>query len=124
MKIACFSLVAVLSICTLAAAQSPDEIVRSPKVRKALEFIRTIEPETIEIACQALGAWVEGGFGSDGVPEVVFTEPVEDGDDPSVACLKRFLHALIIAASLDVPVRTGDAGSEPVWADKVGGIKR
>ncbi len=48
MKIACFSLIAVLAICTLAAAQSPDEIVRSPKVRKALEFIRTVEAETIE----------------------------------------------------------------------------
>jgi tripeptide aminopeptidase len=48
MKIACFPLIAVLAICTLAAAQSPDEIVRSPKVRKALEFIRTVEAETIE----------------------------------------------------------------------------
>ncbi|MBL8186176.1 MAG: peptidase M20, partial [Blastocatellia bacterium] len=49
LKMIVLTLLALLPLGTLAvSAQSPDEIVRSPKVRKALEFIRAIEPETIE----------------------------------------------------------------------------
>jgi hypothetical protein len=64
-----------------------------------------LQPEPAELLCRALGAWVDGGDGDDGIPEVVFTMPLETDDDSSVADLKDFLHALIVACSLDAPVR-------------------
>lgn len=91
----------------------------SSQILELLLFREEIQPEWIEVACQALGVWEEGGFGEDGVPEVVFTEPIEERDDPSVANLKRLLYAMIVAASLDVPVRTHQAGA-PVGEDAAG----
>jgi hypothetical protein len=65
-----------------------------------------VEPAPAEAVCRALGVWHDGDRTADGVPEVVFTQPVESADEPSVAGLKRFLLALMIAASLDVPLLT------------------
>jgi hypothetical protein len=41
----------------------------------------------------------------DGVPEMVFTQPRENEDDASVAQIKLFFYAAMIACSLDVPIR-------------------
>ncbi|HEU4754379.1 MAG TPA: hypothetical protein VFU47_14825 [Armatimonadota bacterium] len=65
-----------------------------------------VHPETAELACRALGVWQDGGTGEDGVPEAVFCEPVQPDDDPSVADLKQYLHALMVASSLSAPVTT------------------
>jgi hypothetical protein len=62
------------------------------------------DPETAERVCRALGIWEDGGVGEDGVPEVIFTQPAEETDSTSIAGLKRFFYALMIACSLDVPV--------------------
>lgn len=72
-----------------------------------LLFLRErVHPPVAETVCRALGIWEDGGPGADGIPEVVFTEPVQEEDDESVADLKEFLFALMIACSLDVPLRT------------------
>src|SRR5262249_7247295 len=70
-------------------------------------------PETAEVICRALGVWSEEGFGADGMAEVVFTEPAEASDEPSIADLKQFLYALTVACSLDVPLRPLLAGLDP-----------
>lgn len=72
-----------------------------------------LEPKGAEEFCRALGIWEDGGEGDDGTPEVVFTQPEELSDDPSVADLKRFFLALIIACSLNVSVRTSVTPERP-----------
>jgi hypothetical protein len=78
----------------------------STQILEPLLARERVEPPLGELVCRALGVWVDGEKGMDGVPEVVFTQPIEDEDDPSVAELKEFLLALIVACSLDRPVRT------------------
>ena len=78
----------------------------SSQLLQLLFFASRVEPVTAERVCRALGVWEDHGHGADGVPEVVFTEPVLEDDDPSVAELKEFLLALIVACSLDLAVRT------------------
>lgn len=62
-------------------------------------------PAVGELVCRALGVWVDGGDADDGVPEVQFTTPVESDDDPSVIDLKQFFHAILVACSVNAPIR-------------------
>lgn len=66
----------------------------------------TVSPADAELVCRALGIWVEGGEGEDGVSEMYFTQPIEGDDDPTVAQLKLFFYALMVACSLEVNVLT------------------
>ncbi len=59
-----------------------------------------------ETVLRALGVWVDGTSGSDGLLEAVFTQPEEHSDDPSIAALKRLFLALMVASSLDAAVRS------------------
>lgn len=64
-----------------------------------------LRPEVGELICRALGVWVDGGDADDGTPEVQFTTPVESDDDPSVVDLKQYLLAIMVASSVNAPIR-------------------
>jgi len=72
-----------------------------------------LPPEVGELLCRALGVWVDGNDGDDGIPEVQFTTPAEPDDDPSVADLKQFFHAILVACSVNAPLRL-ISDAEPV----------
>jgi hypothetical protein len=86
--------------------------VTSGQILELLLFRRDVPPVLGELVCRALGVWLDEK-GDDGAPEAIFNQPVEPDDDPSVADLKLFLHALMVAASLDAPVGTEVRGAEP-----------
>ena len=48
MKSTFFTFIAIVAICSTVSAQSSTALVQSPKVRRALDFIKAIEAETIE----------------------------------------------------------------------------
>jgi tripeptide aminopeptidase len=48
MKLVLLAVATIIAICSTVSAQSSADLVGSPKVRLALEFIKVIEPETIE----------------------------------------------------------------------------
>jgi hypothetical protein len=80
--------------------------ISSSQLLHWLLFRAKIEPSDAELICRALAVWEDGGKGEDGVPEVVFTQPPDEDDDPSVVELKQLFMALIVACSLDLDVRT------------------
>lgn len=59
-----------------------------------------------ELLCRALGVWEDAGTGEDGVKEVVFSQLQDPDDDPSVAELKDFLLAVMVAGTFEIGVRT------------------
>lgn len=71
-----------------------------------LFFQERVEARMAEAVCRALGVWVDGNAGPDGVREVIFTQPPERNEDPSITELKLFLHAMMVGCSVDVGVRT------------------
>jgi hypothetical protein len=59
-----------------------------------------------ELLCRALGVWEDAGVAEDGVVEVAFSQPLDPDDDPSIAELKDFLLAVMVAGSFEIGVRT------------------
>lgn len=90
--------------------------VTSSQLLDLLLFRRKVDPDVAEVVCRALGVWADGGQGEDGVQEMEFTQPPSEKDDPTVAELKHFFYALMLACSVDVPVRTHVAS--PTAADQ------
>jgi hypothetical protein len=88
------------------------EVLTTGQLLALLLFGREVPPVLGELVCRALGVWLDEK-GEDGALEAVFNQPVEADDDPSVADLKQFLHALMVAASLDAPVGTELRAAEP-----------
>jgi hypothetical protein len=88
----------------------PRTRVRSSQLLQALFLEGTVDHRLAEPLCRALGVWAEGGRSEDGLPEAVFTQPVAEDDDPCVAGIKRFLHAAMVAASMELGVRTHVSG--------------
>ncbi len=80
--------------------------VTSSQLLQVLLFSGVVAPLDAELAMRALGVWEDGERGEDGVPEVIFTQPADDEDDPTVADLKQFFMGLMVACSLNVAVRT------------------
>lgn len=80
--------------------------ITSSHLLHLLLFREQVEPPVAELACRALGVWTEDRLDADGQPEVVFAQPLDSDDHPSVADLKEFLYALVVACSLEVSVRT------------------
>jgi hypothetical protein len=64
-----------------------------------------LQPELGELVCRALGVWMDGCDGDDGIPEVQFTVPVEPDDDVSVVDLKQYFLAILVASSVNAPIR-------------------
>jgi hypothetical protein len=62
-------------------------------------------PQVGELVCRALGVWLDGDDADDGIPEVQFTTPPEPDDHPSIVDLKQFFHAILVACSVNAPVR-------------------
>lgn len=81
-------------------------VLHSGQLLHLLLMRDSVDPRDAELVLRALGAWEDGGLGEDGTPEVVFSQPPEEDDDPSVADLKQLMVALLVACSLDVPLRT------------------
>lgn len=75
------------------------------QIFELLFYRERITPAAAELLLKSLGLWRERQ-GVDDLLEVVFTAPVESGDDPSVAELKSMLLALVHACSLDVSTAT------------------
>ena len=88
------------------------QLLTSSQLLELLLFRGEVTPVLGELACRALGVWLDEK-GEDGAPEAVFNQPVEPDDDPSVGDLKQFLHALMVAASLDAPVGVELRTAEP-----------
>lgn len=80
--------------------------LKTSQILEALLLRDRVNPETAELLCRALGLWEDGKMGEDGLREVVFTEPPESEDDPSVNDLKHLFHALMVGCSLGVETRT------------------
>lgn len=80
--------------------------ITSSQILQLLLFREQVEPPVAELACRALGVWTEDRLDADGQPEVVFAQPLDSDDTSSVADLKEFLYALVVACSLEVSVRT------------------
>jgi hypothetical protein len=80
--------------------------IPSSQLLELMFYRRRVHPVIAELLCRALGAWIDGERPGDGTPEAVFTQPVEGDDDGSIAELKYFLRALMIARSLDLEVQT------------------
>jgi len=88
-------------------------LVSSSQLLHLLLFRQAVPPAIGELACRALGAWVDGPKRPGRLPEAIFTQPVEERDPPGVAELKRFLLALMVARSLEVEVQTHVVAPEP-----------
>ena len=73
---------------------------------EAMLFREAVPPDIAELVCRALGVWQDGGEADDGVAEVLFTQPIEGDDDTTVAQLKLFLHACMVASSLNAKILT------------------
>ena len=80
--------------------------VKSSALLQPLLFAGGVEPATAELLCRGLGVWQDGTRDYDGIQEAVFTQPDEEGEDTSVAELKHFFLALMVACSMDLPVQT------------------
>ena len=80
--------------------------ISTSQLLEALLFRNTVTPELGELVCRALGIWQEGGDGEDGVAEVLFTQPVDGNDDTTIAQLKLFFYACMVASSLNANVLT------------------
>ncbi len=76
----------------------------SDQLLELLFFRGAIGPAMGELLCRALGIWVDGGLGPDGVAEALFTHPITREDGPGVCELKRYFMALMYACSLDAPL--------------------
>jgi hypothetical protein len=97
--------------------------VMSISTSQLLEFMLLQEQlghRDAELLCRALGVWEDRPPDGDGLPVVAFTQPLDPDDEVSVAELKDFLLALMLASSLEVPVRvalcsreTDAAGPQP-----------
>jgi hypothetical protein len=79
--------------------------ITTSQLLELLLLCERLQPEPAELLCRAFGAWVDGGDSDDGIPEVLFTMPVETDDEATVADLKGYFHALLIACSLNAPMR-------------------
>lgn len=77
----------------------------SSQILELLFLAGRVEPDVGELVCRALGVWVDLESAEDGVAEVLFTAPEEPEDDPSLVDVKQYLHALMVASSLSVPVK-------------------
>jgi hypothetical protein len=94
------------------------ERVDSSQLLRLLLLRERVEPAIGELVCRTLGVWADE-TGEDGFPEAVFTEPVEEDDDRSVAEIKALLLCLMVASSLDavvcthVRIENGTASPEP-----------
>lgn len=79
--------------------------ISTSQILELLFLTGRVEPLTGELLCRALGVWIDAGPADDGVAEVLFTAPEEPEDDASLVDLKQYLHALIVASSLNVSIR-------------------
>ena len=82
------------------------QVLTSSQLFQLLFLQERVEPADAELVCRALGVWEDGGIGDDGLPEVIFTQPADEDDDPSIGDLKHFLMALMVACSMEVGMRT------------------